>query len=107
MNLKTKQQYRNKLIEGETLEILQSLPDKIVDLGITSPPYNKKEKNKGWLVKNVVYSQYRDKVPEKEYQANQIEVLNEIYRITKNGESFFTITRSDGKTGKCFTLWIG
>jgi len=26
-----------------------------VDLGITSPPYNKKEKNKGWLVNSVKY----------------------------------------------------
>jgi len=89
-------------MEGETLEVLQSLPDKIIDVGITSPPYNKKEKNKGWLVKNVVYSQYRDKVPEKEYQVNQIEVLNEIYRITKDGGSFFYNHKIRWENGKMF-----
>jgi len=81
--------YINKIIKGDTLEILKKLPSSIVDLGITSPPYNKGENKKGWLVKNVKYSNSIDKVSEKKYQQKQIEVLNEIYRITKVGGSFF------------------
>ncbi|MGB9721742.1 MAG: DNA-methyltransferase [bacterium] len=65
------------------------MPDEIVDVGVTSPPYNKGENKKGWLVKNVKYSGATDKLPEEEYQKNQIAVLNEIFRITKPGGSFF------------------
>ena len=78
-----------KLIEGDTLNALGKVADNVVNLGITSPPYNKQEKQKGWLVKNVVYDTYKDAVPEPEYQGNQVTVLNEIYRITAPGGSFF------------------
>ena len=79
----------NELTRGDALATLQSWPDALVDVGITSPPYNKQEKHKGWLVKNVVYNAYTDAKPEPEYQANQVAVLGEIYRITKPGGSFF------------------
>jgi modification methylase len=81
--------FLNKIIQGDTLTVLRTLPDEIVDVGVTSPPYNKGENKKGWLVKNVKYSEATDKLPEEEYQKNQIEVLNEIFRITKPGGSFF------------------
>ncbi len=87
--MKTKKQITNKLFTGNCLKILKSFPSNIIDLGITSPPYNKQEKQKGWLVKNVVYSDYQDKLPENEYQNNQVEVLDEIWRTTKPGGSFF------------------
>ncbi len=64
------------------------MPSDSVDLGITSPPYNKKGKNKGWFVDKVVYSDYRDNMNESNYQNWQIDVLNELYRITKRGGSF-------------------
>ena len=79
----------NKIICGNTLDILKTLDDSIINVGITSPPYNKMEKQKGWLVKNVIYDNYKDVKTEKEYQQEQINVLNEIYRITKSGGSFF------------------
>lgn len=78
-----------KLIEGNTLDVLGKIDDDVVNVGITSPPYNKQEKHKGWLVKNVVYDVYRDTMPEPEYQQNQVNVLDEIYRITVPGGSFF------------------
>ncbi len=78
-----------KLIEGNTLSVLDKIDDNVINVGITSPPYNKQEKQKGWLVKNVVYDAYKDAVPEPEYQQNQIDVLNEIYRVTAPGGSFF------------------
>ena len=79
----------NNLIAGDTLAVLREMPDDIVNVGVTSPPYNKQEKQKGWLVKNVVYDAYKDALPEPEYQQNQVDVLDEIYRVTAPGGSFF------------------
>lgn len=81
--------YKDKIFCGDALTILKSLPDEIIDLGVTSPPYNKGENKKGWLVANVKYKGFSDKLPEDLYQENQVQVLNEIYRITKPGGSFF------------------
>ena len=79
----------NRLIRGDTLAELKKLPDEIANIGVTSPPYNKQEKHKGWLVKNVLYDSYKDALPEPEYQQNQVDVLNEIHRATAPGGSFF------------------
>ena len=93
-SLKTKRITKNtlgegKLIEGDTLSVLAKIDGDVVNVGVTSPPYNKQEKQKGWLVKNVVYDIYKDAVPEPEYQQHQVDVLNEIYRVTAPGGSFF------------------
>ncbi len=82
-------QPKNKIILGDALEILKKIDDDFVDLGITSPPYNKGEKHKGWLVKNVKYNVAKDNISEEVYQEQQIQVLNEIFRVTKPGGSFF------------------
>lgn len=90
----------NRVIRGDVLEVLRSIPDESIDLGITSPPYNKAKYN-GWLVPEVRYSLYHDDLPEDEYQRWQIEVLNELYRVTKQGGSFFynhKVRHQDGKT---------
>lgn len=68
---------------------LRRLPDSCADAGVTSPPYNKQENKKGWLVKNVKYDAASDKLPEDEYQHRQIGVLNELFRVIKPGGSFF------------------
>lgn len=81
--------YLNQIIQGNTLDVLKLIPSESVDIGVTSPPYNKGEKNKGWLVKNVKYNSATDCVDETNYQQNQIDVLNELYRIIKPGGSFF------------------
>ena len=80
---------RNKIIQGNALDVLKKLDSDFIDLGITSPPYNKGEKHKGWLVKNVKYNATSDNIPEEVYQEQQIEVLDEIFRVTKPGGSFF------------------
>lgn len=79
----------NKIILGDALEVLREIDDDIVDVGVTSPPYNKGEKDKGWLVDRVKYHSASDIKDEKEYQENQTAVLNELYRVTKPGGSFF------------------
>lgn len=79
----------DRLIRGDTLRELRKMDDGVVNVGVTSPPYNKQEKHKGWLVKNVVYDAYKDAMPESEYQQNQVDILNEIYRVIAPGGSFF------------------
>lgn len=82
-------EFINKILLGNTLEILKKIDSETIDLGITSPPYNKGEKHKGWLVKNVLYDNVEDKKSEQQYQQEQIAVLNELYRVIKPGGSFF------------------
>lgn len=79
----------NDIIKGDALSVLKTFDSNFIDVGITSPPYNKQEKNKGWLVKNVKYDSFKDVKAEEEYQQEQINVLSEIFRITKEGGSFF------------------
>lgn len=81
--------FKNPLVQGDTLQELKKFPADFVDLSITSPPYNKQEKNKGWLVQNVKYDSIKDIKTESDYQENQIAVLDEVFRITKEGGSFF------------------
>ncbi|MFH1825283.1 MAG: DNA methyltransferase [Candidatus Firestonebacteria bacterium] len=95
-------EYLNKIIKSDALTILKTLSDEIVDVGITSPPYNKGENKKGWLVKNVKYEGAVDKIHEDEYQKNQIMVLNEIFRITKLGGSFFYNHKIRWERGEMF-----
>ena len=81
--------FLDQVIQGDVLDVLRQLPDNCVDVGVTSPPYNKGEDQKGWLVDRVKYQGATDRRAEEEYQAWQIEVLNEIWRVTKPGGSFF------------------
>jgi len=80
---------KDTIINDDTLSVLKTLPDTYFDVGVTSPPYNKGERDKGWLVDKVVYDTANDRKGESHYQDEQIQVLNELYRITKPGGSFF------------------
>ena len=79
----------NTIISGDTLKVLHTLPDNYFDVGVTSPPYNKGERDKGWLVDKVIYDTANDRKGETQYQEEQIQVLNELYRVMKPGGSFF------------------
>jgi len=81
--------FLDRVICGDALDILRKIPDNSIDMGVTSPPYNKRENKKGWLVNKVVYKGVTDNLPEEEYQRIQIDVLNELYRVIKPGGSFF------------------
>jgi len=81
----------NTIINGEVLEVLKTFDNNMIDVTVTSPPYNKKQKSggKNAIMKPIKYSHIDDNLPEEEYQKQQIEVLNEIYRATKSGGSMF------------------
>ncbi|MBX2931607.1 MAG: site-specific DNA-methyltransferase [Chitinophagaceae bacterium] len=95
-------QHINNIIKGDALSVLKTFDADFIDVGITSPPYNKQEKHKGWLVKNVKYDSFKDVKTEEEYQQEQIDVLNEIFRITKEGGSFFYNHKTRWERGQMF-----
>lgn len=79
----------DRIICGDALTILKQIPSDSIDMGVTSPPYNKRENKKGWLVDKVIYKGATDNLPESEYQKIQVDVLDELYRVIKPGGSFF------------------
>ena len=79
----------NQIWNGDVLDILKKIPDNVFDMGVTSPPYNKKKNKKGGLVKDINYSDIDDNLPEDEYQKQQIDILNQLCRTIKPGGSFF------------------
>ena len=81
--------FLNSVQAGRALKILCHLPDNCIDVTVTSPPYNKQENTFGWLVRTDRYSHYQDRQPESAYQAWQVDVLDELYRVTKPGGSLF------------------
>lgn len=72
----------NKTYIGDTLKTLKEFPSDYFDITVTSPPYNK-NKVAGKLVGEVKYKDATDNKNEVQYQQEQIDVLNEVFRITK------------------------
>ena len=107
------------VICGDCLDVMKDWPDKCVNLVVTSPPYNKtgyrggnedKSKTIGkyyrWGKSKIDYDSYEDNVPENEYQAWQIDVLNLCYKLLKFNGSFFynhKIRRYDNKASSPFS----
>jgi site-specific DNA-methyltransferase (adenine-specific) len=90
----------NKVVQGDTLEGMKSLPDAIFDLVITSPPYNLKNSTgngmkdgRGGKWSNAAlingYSHYDDNMPHEKYVEWQRECLSEMFRLTKNDGAIF------------------
>ena len=58
--------FLNQIVCGDNVEVMQALPDKCIDLTVTSPPYDKLRTYNG-------------------FSFNFEEVARELYRITKDG----------------------
>ena len=69
-------EYKNKIIQGDCVEVMKTLPDNLVDTMITSPPY--------WGLRDYgVGGQLGlEKTPE-EYVTKMVEVFREIKRVLK------------------------
>ncbi len=80
---------KNNIVLGDVYDVLKTIEDNTFDMGVTSPPYNKQKNRKGVLVKDIKYSDITDNKNESEYQIEQIEILNELFRVIKHGGSFF------------------
>ena len=64
---------------GDCRELIKKLPDKSVNLVVTSPPYNISKK----------YGKYKDNVSLDEWKSLINEITKEIYRVLKDDGSFF------------------
>lgn len=75
-----------ELIHGDCLEEMRKLEDSSIDIIITSPPYNLGNKHH---TGNNYHSSYNDNLPEEEYQNQQIDILNECFRVLKESGSMW------------------
>ena len=93
----------NKIIQGDTLEVLKTFPDESIDMSITSPPY--------WGLRDYgVEGQLGlEKTPE-EYVANMVKVFGDVRRVLKKegtlwlnlGDSYGSSTNRNGMSGSQF-----
>lgn len=99
----------NKIYNESCFETLKKIDDNSIDLVVTSPPYNKtgfrgirdNSKGKGrWSGSDIDYGDFHDDLNEEDYRKEQIELLNELYRVIKdNGSIFYNhkVRRADRK----------
>ena len=69
-----------KLINDDCLKVLPTLEESSVDLIITSPPYNLGNNHH---TGNKQHKAYNDNLPETEYQEQQLQFLNECFKLLK------------------------
>jgi site-specific DNA-methyltransferase (adenine-specific) len=93
--------YINKIITGDSLEVMKQLPDQCVDLVITSPPYNLKNSTGNGMKSNTKtgkwagaalqngYSHHNDCMPHNEYVKWQNDCLKEMFRLIKDDGAIF------------------
>ena len=99
------EEYLNKIICGDCLEVMKKLPDKCVDLVLTDPPYGKmwtRGKNSIGLIKDKCEDDktlWDKKIPSKE-------VFDEMIRVSKNqiifGGNYFTDYL---RPSNCWIVW--
>jgi len=86
--------YLNKIICGDCVEVMKKMPDKSIDLAVTSPPYNLKNSTgngmkdgRGGKWANAAlqkgYSHHDDCMPHEKYVAWQRKCLKEMMRLLK------------------------
>jgi len=92
-----------EIINDDCIEFLKRTPDNYFDLTVTSPPYNLGKKHHTGNNVFDAYDDFIDDIPEKEYQKQQIKLLKEIYRITKEGGSIMYNHKNRIKEGKQIT----
>lgn len=91
----------NKIICGDSLEVMRKLPDNSIDLAVTSPPYNLKNSTGNGMSANTKcgkwagnplqngYSHYSDNIPNDEYAEWQYNCLKEMFRLLKDDGAIF------------------
>jgi len=92
--------FLNKIICGDCLEVMKHIPDNSIDLAVTSPPYNLKNStgngmkdgrggkwSKAALLNG--YSHHNDSMPHDKYVEWQRACLTEMFRMLKNTGAIF------------------
>ncbi|PIR17922.1 MAG: site-specific DNA-methyltransferase [Deltaproteobacteria bacterium CG11_big_fil_rev_8_21_14_0_20_49_13] len=99
-SLLTRDDYTDKIICGDCIEVMGKMPDKSIDLVVTSPPYNLKNSTgngmkdgRGGKWQNAAlingYSHHDDCMPHEEYVAWQRSCLSEMMRLVKDDGAIF------------------
>jgi modification methylase len=81
-----------RLINGDSLIELKKIESNLVDLVVTSPPYNKNYwlRNRHQKGKRIIeYDEYHDSLEPQEYIKQQKEILDELVRIIKPTGSIY------------------
>jgi len=92
--------YLDKIICGDSLDVMRKMPNKCLDLVVTSPPYNLKNSTGNgmkdgrggkWAGAALVngYSHYDDNIPNDKYAEWQFNCLTEMYRLLKDDGAIF------------------
>ncbi|MFZ4813481.1 MAG: DNA-methyltransferase [Phototrophicaceae bacterium] len=100
MTLQFPQDCLDKIICGNTVDVMRQMPDEVVDVVVTSPPYNLKNSTgngmkdpRGGKWKNAAlvngYSDHDDNMPHEDYVAWQRECLAQMYRLLKPTGAIF------------------
>ena len=97
------------LIQKDCIEGMKELDSDSIDCIVTSPPYNKKGLlgnvklgNQIWGKFNIDYDTYGDDMPEDEYQAWMVALLNECYRVIKPDGSIFFNHKPRRHKNRCY-----
>jgi len=113
--MKYPEDHINKVICGDCLEIMKDIPDKSIDCIITSPPYNKHSANRkcgktdSWQKANIDYGDFKDDLPEEQYQEQQKQLIREMVRVLKPNGSIFYNHKARIKNHRAIlpTEWLG
>lgn len=91
---------KNKILCGDVLEEMKKIPEKSIDLVVTSPPYNLKNSSGNgmkdgrggkWANAQLIngYQTHGDNMPHEEYVAWQRACLSEMMRVLKDDGAIF------------------
>lgn len=89
-----------KITNEDNMELMARLEKDSVCLTVTSPPYNLGKKHHTGNNHFDAYQDFIDDMPEEEYQLQQVKMLNELYRITKEGGSLMYNHKNRIRQGK-------
>lgn len=100
MKMKWPSNFLNKIICGDVIDVMKQIPDKSLDLIVTSPPYNLKNSSgngmkdgRGGKWENAAlvngYSHHDDCMPHDEYVEWQRACLQEMMRLLKDTGAIF------------------
>ncbi len=97
--------YINKIICGDCLDVMKGIPDKSVDLVLTSPPYNLGDNHHTGTIR---HNPYDDNLYEHDYQNLQVKLLKECFRVLSEHGSLFYNHKNRIKEGVMITpyQWI-
>ncbi len=93
----------NHIYNENCLQTMVKMADNFVDLTVTSPPYNLGNTHHTDKNRFTAYDVHDDAMPETAYQNNQIDVLQELYRVTKPTGSLMYNHKNRIKNGSQIT----